>query len=183
MKTFTIKSMKVRLALLSCATLTFMLPHSAHAVDTVKAGEMKVTHVGDVELSCAALSEEAAYMRDIIDNKESLKQDAKMQEYGVNAAAGIGSFLVGTVTGGIGFAAAGFLAAEAINEDAEEAEALRDVASQRRSFMMGIFNAKGCYGPIEHVMLRAPEQDEATELANIMPAAGDTHSSPSRYNQ
>ncbi len=170
--------MKLSIALLSCALLT-TLPSTAFAVDTTSTGKMQVTHLGDVDLGCGKLSAEAASMRDVISQHEDMKKDAKMQGYGVNAAAGIGSLIVGTVTGGIGFAAAGFLASEAIDEDAEEAEAVSDVAAQRRSFMMGIFNAKGCYGPIEHVMLEPVEDKTETALMDIEPAAGEREP---RYN-
>ena len=172
-------NMSIRSALYSCAFLTFVITQPAFAVDTVSAGEMTVSHAGDMDLGCAALSKEAGTMRDVITQHEDVKDDAKMQGYGVNAAAGIGSFLVGTVTGGIGFAAAGLLASEAISEEAEEAEAVKDIAAQRRSFMMGVFNAKGCFGPIEHVMLTPQEERTQTSLANIEPAAGDDRP---RYN-
>lgn len=170
--------MNARTALLSCAILT-VISFPALAVDTTSTGKMQVTRVGDTDMGCNRLSKEAAAMRDIIIQNETLKKDAKMQGYGVNAAAGIGSLIVGTVTGGIGFAAAGFLASEAIDEDAEEAQAISNAAAQRRSFMMGIFKAKGCYGPIEHVMQKPVDETTETALVNIEPAAGERQP---RYN-
>ncbi|MEM6780721.1 MAG: hypothetical protein AAF569_02540 [Pseudomonadota bacterium] len=168
--------MKFRFVLLSGAILSLTLITPAFAVDTVNADQLQVSRIGDTELECNALSSEASSMREIITKKEAVKQDARMQGHGVSAAAGIGGFLVGTVTGGIGFAAIGLLASEAIDADVEEAEDLKDIAAQRRSLMMGIFKAKGCYGPIEHVMLEEDAvQDTQTVLAEIKPASGRAH--------
>lgn len=175
-----IVGMKCRFALLSCAIFTFGFTSPAFAVDTSAGKELQVSRLGDVEMSCGALSREALSMREVEYELDLLKDDAEMQGYGVSAVTGIGGFLIGTVTGGIGFAAAGLLANEAITADAEEAEALQDVASQRKSLMMGIFKAKGCYGPIEHVMQQVTQEPETREaLADIEPASGYQY----RYQQ
>lgn len=182
MQPFKMRTMKFCFALLSCATLSLFISSPAFAVDTIGADQLQVSRIGDTELQCNALSSEASAMRDIIIEKEDLKQDARMQGHGVSAAAGIGGFLVGTVTGGIGFAAAGLLASEAIDADAEEAEELKDIAAQRRSLMMGIFKAKGCYGPIEHVMVDPKELEKTqTNIAELEPASGRIHTFR-RYN-
>lgn len=135
----------------------------------MEAQELQISRPGDLEKSCGDLSREAALMRDIINVTGDIQNDREMQTRGVEVAGAVGSFLVGTATGGIGLAAAGLMAKTVMNNDAENAEAVQDIAKQRRSFMLGVFNAKGCYGPMDHIFEAAPLTET---LNNIEPAAG-----------
>lgn len=175
--------------LTATALISTLMIGPAFAVDAVKGKNLRFSQFGDTELSCGALSREALRMRDIIVRKDNDRKNAEMREHGITAAAGIGSFLIGTATGGIGFAAAGFIAAEANEDDAEKAEAVQDLAEQRRSLMIGIFNAKGCAGPINHVvepiLPYEKREPEAHKLNGIEPAGGRhafDHTSNRRYN-
>jgi hypothetical protein len=129
-----------------------------------------INQEGDMNMSCGALSHEALEMRRIIETTQTVKNKADMTDRGITAAGALGSFIVGTVTGGVGIAAAGFLMTEANSEKEEKADTVQDIAEQRRSFMVGVYNAKGCYGPIEHVMQDTPSKDIA--VASIETAAG-----------
>jgi len=174
------------LALLSGAALIIPTATSAQAVETDgDAFDIQVSQLGDTEKSCGALSYEALFMRHIIHVTQDMKNTAEMKDHGITAAGAVGSFLVGTVTGGIGFAAAGFLATQVNDEQAEKAETLQDKAGERRSLMVGIHKAKGCYGPIEHVF-QEPEPDDApSQVAYAEPAAGADSRYPherDRYN-
>ncbi len=164
--------------------LLYSAPASAN--EQLEVLELQVSRIGDTELGCGALSQEAAVMRDIIDTTQDIQNSSKIKSHGINAAAGVGGFLIGTVTGGIGFAAAGFLLDQSTKDNASEADGVQDIAQQRRSLMMGIYNAKGCLGPIEHVMQdQVTREDEETRLAAIETEAGDDQSEPRkpRYNE
>lgn len=153
---------------------------------------LQVSRLGDVELSCHALSQEATLMRDIVATTQDIKENTEFNERGIGVAGAIGGLVVGTATGGIGLAAAGFIANHLNDEKNEEADEVQDIAAQRRILMMGIFNAKGCVGPIEHAMhIPEPIQigeapEEVTEhLASIAPAAGNDYYGDlrRRYNE
>lgn len=165
------------ITLLSTLVFTLGFPVKSFANDKDYRNSLQISKLGDVDKTCHALSREAVAMRNIIRDKVSIQDDAEMKGHGITAAGAIGSFLIGSVTGGIGLAAAGFLATEAVENEAEEAEDIKDVAAQRRSLMMGIYNAKGCAGPIEHAMLDTPtiepeQRFAAVEPHKIEPAAG-----------
>ena len=66
-----------------------------------------------------------------------------MRKNGIKAAGAIGSFLVGSVTGGVGLAVGGFLLDQGVDEARTNADDFQDTAEQRRTLMMGIYNAKG----------------------------------------
>ena len=125
----------------------------------------------DLDLSCAELSSEAERMSKFIRLKENDQKDNRRQEQGIAAATGIGGFLVGSATGGIGFAALGFFASEAMDEEMTNYEAVKDTAKERRSFMVGMFKAKQCYGPIEHINI---DYNKTEDYANLTPSAGKT---------
>lgn len=152
--------------------LSSTLAQTALATEAV---ELRVSRKGDINFDCGKLSREALLMREIITTTEDIKDSSTMRGHGINAATGIGSFLIGTATGGIGLAAAGFLLSQTNEEDADDADNVQDIAAQRRSFMVGIYNAKGCYGPIEHVMLDGLKRPSSTiiNIASVEPAAGD----------
>jgi len=113
---------------------------------------LEISYPGDVEMQCGKLSEEAGTMRDIIYTTQDIKDKAKMRKNGIKAAGAIGSFLVGSVTGGVGLAVGGFLLDQGVDEARTNADDFQDTAEQRRTLMMGIYNAKGCYGPLDHAM-------------------------------
>lgn len=138
-----------------------------------------MSQLGDVNLSCGQLSREALRMRDIIQRKQNIKDNSDLKDHGISAAGAVGSLLLGSVTGGVGLAAAGFLASQAVEKEADQADSIQNIADRRRGFMIGIYNAKGCYGPTEHVMIAPVENDLASRLASTEPAAGaEDH----RYN-
>ena len=155
---------------------THIVPTQAHA--------LQISRLGDVEKSCGSLSEEAADMRDVIYQMEEAKAQKDLQSDGLTAAGAVGSFLVGTVTGGVGLAVGGFLLERNIENNKEEVDAIQDIAEQRRTLMMGIFNAKGCLGPIEHAMQNPEQLNSIDILANIEPASGARYQSElrRRYN-
>lgn len=143
---------------------------------------LQVTQPDDMNLSCNGLHQEALLMRDIIQTTEELKNQAQMKEHGIKAAGAIGSFLIGSVTGGLGLAAAGFLANNEVESDAKSADAIQDKAEARRSLMVGLYNGKNCLGSIDYVL-----QDDYTSnnfdlagLNNIEPASGDFENSAVR---
>lgn len=174
------KTLVTTLCVLSIIT-THTLP--AFAVEAV---ELKISRLGDVNMSCGQLSQEAALMRDIISTTEDIKDKNDLRGNGITAAGAIGSFLVGSVTGGVGLAAAGFLLKNETNEKKEEADDVQDIAEQRRSLMIGIYNAKGCQGPVEHAMRNVTQPEPGhTDLsyAAIEPASGDKTGEKPRYNQ
>ena len=165
--------------LLTATTSLLMQSASVFAADSL---ELKVSRLGDVELACGELSREAVIMRDIVFTTQDIKDDTKIKSAGVGVAGAAASFLIGTATGGIGLAAAGFLMDRNFDETTEQAEGVQDLAQQRRSLMMGIYNAKGCYGPMEHAM-QDPVPLDFMELASIEPAAGREVSEKPSYNE
>lgn len=155
-------------------SVTFALTVSTHsfANDTPALGNnandltaLQVSKTGDLNLSCNALSKEAGSMSQIIHTTQDIKNSSEMKSHGVTAAGAVGSFLIGSVTGGIGLAVGGFLMNHNIEEHSDQADKTQDFAEQRRTLMMGIHNAKGCYGPIEHAMQNPAEFDPIDKIA------------------
>lgn len=134
--------------------------------------ELQISRQGDLNMGCGALSQEAMRMRDIVYTTQDIKDRAKMQSQGITAAGAIGSFLVGSVTGGVGLAIGGFLLDHNVDQNADDADHVQDIAEQRRTLMMGIYNAKGCEGPLEHAMQNPEIFDPLSQLAAIETAAG-----------
>ena len=165
MKTFTFAS------ILGTAFLLSLSPSFAGDALLMKAMDLQVSRVGDTEMSCGSLSQEAMVMRDIIGTTQDIKNESQMQSHGISAVGAVGSFVIGTVTGGIGLAAAGMLLDHNIDQKSEQADSVQDLAKQRRSLMVGIYNAKGCFGPVEHAM-NDPKDLKLVNLAAIEPAAG-----------
>ena len=140
------------------------------------APDIQVSREGDVALSCNQLSNEASYMRDIIEHAQGITKDSKMAGAGINVVKAIGGFLIGSATGGIGVVAAGFLLGEAAGNRAEEATEIQNLAEQRHSFMRGIYIAKSCEGPFQTL----PAEPAPIDIAAIEPAGG---SKKPRYNE
>lgn len=157
------------LALL-CACLILNFPNAAHAI---KATELEVSRAGDLDLTCADLSREAETMRDIILANEEIKDDADDKSMGISAAGAVGSMLIGTATGGVGLAAMGFMLDKQTEDRSDKADAVQDIAEQRRTFVMGIYNAKGCYGPMDHAMTMPEEDDGFFNFTAEPPAVDD----------
>lgn len=178
---YTVGPMKRHLTLSVCVLSLLTSTSPALAVDAL---ELKVSRIGDVELSCGELSQEAVLMRDIIMTTEDIKDNSDLKTHGITAAGALGSFLVGTATGGIGIAAAGFLLKNETNNKKEEADGVQDIAEQRRSLMMGIYNAKGCAGPIEHAMQDniSREEEALVQIAAVESgtSAGNEQERPER---
>ncbi len=143
---------------------------STQAFDTrepVTMETLTISRLGDIELTCGALSSEALEMRDFIYTTQDIKDRAVLRSHGVTAAGAVGSFLIGSVTGGVGLAVGGLLLDHNINQTENEADAIQDIAKQRRTLMMGIYNAKGCYGPLEHAMQNPQLFDPLMRLSHI----------------
>lgn len=166
---------RIRSLILCTALISLSVPAWANDLslrDTKELQDFKVARLGDTELNCGQLSYEAERMQKIVAHKQAIQDEAEMKTRGIQAAGAVGSVILGAATAGIGLGVAGFLASEAIDQEADEADTLQDKASQRRSFMVGIYNAKGCEGPIEHVMLDPAPRDVLEQLASVEPAAG-----------
>lgn len=137
---------------------------------------LKIVREDDLQLSCDALVSEAMLMRDIIQTTEDIKTDSDLNGHAVTAAGAIGSFLVGSVTGGLGLAAAGFVASQGVEASGDKAETIQDIAFQRRALMVGIHQAKGCETSIEAALAPIDRKTvfEAGEdkLAKLEPASG-----------
>lgn len=150
---------------------------------------LKVAKETDLEMSCEELTQEALLMRDIIQTTETLKSEANLNGHAVTAAGAIGSFLIGSVTGGIGLAAAGFIANQQVEETADTAQDTQSIAQQRRALMIGIHKAKNCSSNIETAMAPVKSQSSlelsTNRLANIEPASGSIFQSDTKenYNQ
>ena len=123
--------------------------------------EFVVSRKNDLMLSCGELRGEVAAMGKIISDTQEVKDVSKMQSRGISAAGAVGSFLVGTVTGGIGLAVGGMMLDHNVSENKDNADELQDIAEQRRTWIKGLYTAQACEGPIE-----TPEQEKALQNAN-----------------
>lgn len=159
-------------ARLSCAAIILLATSPAHAIEETVVGEalplrtLEISKQGDLEMPCGPLSAEAANMRDIIHTMQTVKNSSEMQSHGLMAVGAVASFLVGTATGGIGLAVGGFLLDYNIDEREDNADKYQDLAEQRRTLMMGIYNAKGCNGPLEHAMQNPKEFSTLASLSS-----------------
>jgi hypothetical protein len=134
--------------------------------------DFTISRKGDLELSCTELYHEAVAMSLIIADTKRIKEQSDMQSRGVSAAGAVGSFLIGSMTGGIGLALGGFLLDQNIEDREENADKIQDIAEQRRTFMMGIYTAQGCEGDI-YSMIEKEYPKDAEEISAIEPAASD----------
>ena len=152
-----------------------------------------VTQPDDLMLNCDQLWAEAFTMRQIIASTQDMRSDSEMKIRGIGVLGTAASYLVGTVTGGIGIAAAGMIAKEAASSNEESAEKIQDVAEQRRTLMVSLFNIRQCEGDIQQAMIdpkpqspleaitSADKTDEAQ--AQVEPASGPASIRPERqYN-
>lgn len=177
------------LAILACAISQPTFISAAYADDVT---HLEVSRIGDTDLNCGQLSQEAVLMRDIVATTEDIKDGTERRNMGITAAGAVGSFLVSSVTGGLGIAAAGYLLQQNADNEKDEADNVQDIAEQRRSLMVGIYNAKGCHGPMEHVYnqfeldtMLSNYESSGTDVASIEPASGQDlsdHRHNGRYN-
>ena len=158
--------------LLIALTATTLAAPTASATETTTPQSLKISRPGDTELSCGALSREATLMRDIINTTQTMQDKSKRNSRATAVAGTAAGFLIGTVTGGVGLAAAGFLIDENISSNANESNTIQSTAQQRRSFIMGIHNAKGCHGPLDHA-LQTNTKKETLAAAQIQPTSGE----------
>ena len=151
--------MKKVLTALACCCLYLQTASFAMASERpLDLASLKIGQAGDLKLSCHEISQEISILEDLIVYAKEIQNDTELTNTGIAVGKAVGSYLVGSLAGGIGILAAGYLVSEATDDKAENAEALEDAAEKRRSFMAGIYNAKGCMGPLE--------------LTAIEPAAG-----------
>lgn len=170
-----------------CLVSLLLQPQYATATEATL---LTASRIGDTKMTCGQLSQEAVLMRDIVVTTEDIKEDTELKNYGITAAGAVGSFLISSITGGVGIAAAGYLLKETTSEKSEQADGVQDIAEQRRMLMIGIYNAKGCNGPIEHAFAYDVEKNipfksqnnKAFDVANIEPAAGDEKEPKQRFN-
>jgi hypothetical protein len=134
---------------------------SAETSAPVGPDEFVVTRKDDLMLSCKELRKEVAVMGSIISDTQNVKDVSKMQSRGISAAGAVGSFLVGTVTGGIGLAVGGLMLDHNVSENKDNADEIQDIAEQRRTWIKGLYTAQACEGPIE-----TPEQEKALKNVN-----------------
>jgi len=120
---------------------------------------IQISQKGDLDMSCHGISKEMSVMEEIAARTQEIRDDSKITNTGISVGKAVGSYLVGSLVGGIGIIAAGYFVNEAASDYTEDAVSLQTTAIQRHSFMAGIYNAKGCAGPVR--------------MALIEPAAGD----------
>ncbi len=164
MTSFLEKTMKRTLTIATCiALLSFQAPLS-YAMDMT---DLNINKVGDIEMSCNQISREISSMEKTMFSTQEMQKNSHMANTGVGVVKTVGSYLVGSLGGALGILAAGYLVSEATGSKAEDASVLHDAATQRRSFMAGIYNAKECIGPLT--------------MASIEPAAGKKMLAPKKH--
>ncbi len=138
--------------------------------------QLEISMPGDTNMSCHALSSEITSMDQVISEALAAKNESRTTSTGIGVAKTVGGILVGSLGGAIGIMAAGHLLSSATDDETASADALQDIAEQRRSLITGIFTTKKCQGPRP-----APLRDRAAatktaavapDLANTEPAAG-----------
>lgn len=142
---------------------------------------------GDLTLSCNEIIDEARAMQEIAALSEREVSQSEMHEAGISVAGALGSFLIGSLTGGIGFAAAGYLAKEIPEEHAELAEQIGDTAEQRASLMMGIYQAQECVEPWPFSPASTPNKNikdnQDSQTKSPMQKASYALTNKNRYNK
>lgn len=126
--------------------------------------DLRVSREGDLVKDCGEISQEVSTMESIMEHAAEVQTETELAGKGINVVKSVGTYLIGSTGGALGIIAAGVVVSHFADEKIESAEDLQKAAGQRRSFMMGVYNAKGCEGPFKAT---------AFELAGIEPAAGD----------
>ncbi len=164
MKSFKILFLGVSLIFLSISKL-YANEIGMTVPEFTQAQNIEISRTGDHDLSCNALSKEAGHMMKIMHRTQDIKNNSDLKSHGVTAAGAIGSLLIGSATGGVGLALGSFLMNHNIDDARDRADTLNSIAAQRRTLMMGIHNAKGCFGPVEHAMQNPPAFDPIDHIA------------------
>jgi hypothetical protein len=144
------------------------------------APRLQVAMPGDSLLDCTGISNEIVYMESVMTNSDEIQRQAENKGTGISIVKAVGGFLVGSVPGALGVMAVGHVAGEAAEGEAEDAAQLENIAALRRSMMVGMYNAKGCKGPIysqraiRSAAIETPEPAPmaAVDAAHVEPAAG-----------
>lgn len=156
-------------------------PGTARAAPDHRPPPLEISMPGDADMDCARIGQEVGMMDQLIAGSYSTREKSDQTSIGVNVVKTIGSVLVGTLTGTIGFMAAGHLAAEAADHRSEVAEETGEIALQRRSLMVGMFQAKQCEGdlpappsPPRKIWPRLMDPASPADAAQaVEPAAGE----------
>ena len=159
-------ALKCALVLGLCASVA--LPTTSYAADSTNA-VLAINQPDDIDLSCEEISQEVSNMQTLINEALDAQDNGNMTKRGMGVVETVGTYAVGTLGGAIGIMAAGFIVSQAANGRVEDAENIIDAAGQRRSFMAGIYNVKGCTGPLE--------------LADIEPASGQEKGANTAYQR
>lgn len=152
----------------------------------------EISQPGDAAMRCGDIRREITKMEKIVMESRAAQEKSKDANIGIGVIKTVGSYLVGTLTGTVGFIAAGHIAKEAASEYGEDAEAIEDIALQRRSLMTGMHNALDCGALPPTQLLPEDEAPGSSILAPdspdaIEPAAGTgdirpSHERQNRYN-
>jgi len=147
----------------------------AHAAVVKK---VEISQSGDEGMSCRAIVAEVDSMDDLILNTRAMQKESQQASIGVGVVKTVGSYLIGTLSGTIGFMAVGHLAKEVAENRGDDAAEVEGTAMQRRSLMEGMYKVKACEGdlpaplpPPESLWPSRPE-DSAAAAAYIEPATG-----------
>lgn len=161
---------RTNLFLAMAFVLSGSLAVSSHAMAADAANAMlAINQVGDIDLTCEEISQEVNDMQDLIQEALNDQDNGNMTKRGMGVVETVGTYAVGSLGGAIGIMAAGLVVSHAANDRVEDAENIIDAAAQRRSFMAGIYNVKGCTGPLD--------------LADIEPAAGHEKGADASYER
>jgi hypothetical protein len=132
-----------------------------------------IANPGDPALDCAGLGAEIARMEQISAHYDRAQRNAENTGTGINIAKAIGGFLIGSIPGALGVMAAGHVAGEAAENNAETAQEQENIAMQRRSMLIGMYKGKSCAG-MEFEMRPARGHDAPDPaLYTLEPAAGN----------
>ena len=151
-----------------CALLLGAGPAHASGVFPVQ-----ISQTGDTNLDCGQISSEVSSMNALVSRARKIERDTEMTNTGLGVAKTVGSFLIGSLGGALGILAAGHFASEVTDEKIDAALAAENSAKQRISLMSGIFDTKGCQGPLQ-AALDLPAGGDGNPAA-IEPAAGEEH--------
>ena len=105
---------------------------------------LQISTPGDTDMSCEQIAGEIGAMDTLISHAYETEDATNKASVGFGVIKTVGSYLVGTLTGTIGFMAVGHLAAEAADSRGDDANAVGDIALQRRSLLVGIHQTKKC---------------------------------------
>lgn len=127
---------------------------------------LEISQPGDAGMSCGDIRREITKVEKTVMESRASQENSREAGIGIGVIKTVGSYLVGTLTGTIGFMAAGHLVKEAANEHGENAAATENIALQRRSLMIGMHNALDC-GNLPPTQL--PPEEEAQDASIRMP--------------